>query len=190
MVRLYIFQTGQTAWETQDRIEPPTGVPLTEEGALAVQDAAKELADHPISAVYACTTGEAERQTAEQLAKTLGVKLHVRESLHDLDYGLWRGLTADELKRRQPKAYRQWIKAPTSVRPPEGETPDEAQQRLREALKKILKRHRRGSAALVLRPLAVGLLRCMMENQGLGALWQHVDTSFRWSSYEVDQESL
>ena len=98
--------------------------------------------------------------------------------------------TVGEIKHSQPRAYRQWTKSPVSVRPPEGETVQEAQDRLRAAAKAILKRQKNGAALLVLRPVALGLLKCWTEHVELAKLWQHVDMTFRWGCLEVDVESL
>lgn len=190
MAKVYVLQTGRTTWEEQSRIESVGGSPLTDSGVMAVEEAARELADCKIKAVYACAAGQAERQTAKLVAKALSAKVRESRELHELDYGLWQGLTVDEIKRRQPKAYRQWTKAPTSICPPEGETLDEAQDRLRAALKNILKRSKNTPALLVLRPVAAGLLKCLTEKQGAESVWQYVDESFRWGCYEVDDKSL
>ena len=190
MAKVYVLQTGQTTWEQQSRLESAAGSPLTEEGETTIRSAARELLGHSISTVYAYTTGEPERQTAELVATTLRVKMRERKTLHELDYGLWQGLTVEEIKRRQPRAYRQWSKTPASIRPPEGETLDEAQERLKAALKEITKRHKNGAALLVLRPILTGLLRCLTEDQAVGNLWQRVDRSYRWGCYEVDDKTI
>lgn len=190
MAKFYVMRTGQTTWEEQSRIESTAGAPLTEQGAMQVRDAARELTDHGIKAVFACTTGQAESQTAQLVADALSVKVRGNGMLHELDYGLWQGLTRGEIKRSQPRAYRQWTKAPASVRPPEGETLQEAQERLKSALRDITKRHRNGTALLVLRPVLMGLLRCLSEDQSIDALWQHVDDASTWGCYEVDLSVL
>ena len=190
MTQVYVIQTGQTTWQEQSRLEGAAGAPLTVQGAMDVQDAARELAGHAIKAAYACTASEAERQTAELVAKALRVKVCDNGALHELDYGLWQGLTVDEIKRRQGKAYRRWTKEPASVRPPEGETLAEAQGRLGGALKDITKRHKDGSALLVLRPILVGLLKCLAGGEPLDGIWQNVDGAFRWGCYEVQRERL
>ncbi|MDP6637320.1 MAG: histidine phosphatase family protein [Phycisphaerae bacterium] len=191
MAKLFVVQTGQTIWEVQDRIESVPGAPLTEAGASDVERAADELAacGSGIRAVYACD-GESERETACLIAQALGTKVRTEPELRELDYGLWQGLTRDELKRRQPKMYRQWADAPSSVRPPGGETLEEAQERLRAAIKGILKRHKDDAAVLILRPVAVGLLRCLLTNDPVTQIWKHVDNEFTWGSYEMDSQSL
>ena len=191
MTKIFVVQTGQTIWEAQDRIESLPGAPLTEVGVSNVQRVAGELAScgSDISAVYACD-GESERETASVIAQALGMKVRTEPELHELDYGLWQGLTRDELKRRQPKMVRQWADAPSSVRPPGGETLDEAQIRLCAVIKGILKRHRDGAVLFVLRPVAVGLLRCLVTNDPVAQIWSHVDNEFTWGSYEMDSLSL
>ena len=191
MSKVFVVQTGQTIWEAQDRIESVPGAPLTETGASDVERTAAELAacGADIRAVYACD-GESERETAELVARTLGMKVRTEGELRELDYGLWQGLTWDELKRRQPKMFRQWSEAPASLRPPGGEMLAEAQTRLRAAIKGILKRHKDGAVLFVLRPVAVGLLRCFVTNDPVDQIWKHVDNEFTWGSYETDSLSL
>lgn len=186
MRTLYVIQTGQTTWEQQQRMDSTAGAPLTAEGVQAVEFAARELANHGLSAIVA-SQGEAETQTADLLARALVLKVHADNDIREFDYGLWQGLTIEEVKRRQPKVYRQWTESPASVRPPGGETLEEALQRLRKALKTIVKRHRNGPVLLVLPPILLGLLRCMLAGQDAQGLWQHVDSSFTWASYEMDE---
>ena len=191
MTCVYVIQTGRTTWEEQGRRESAAGAPLTEQGAMAVQDAAVELADLNIKAVYACTTGEAERQTAELVSKALGgVKVRNKKGLHELDYGLWQGLTVAEIKRRQPRAYRQWTRCPASCCPPEGEAPAAALERLRGELRGVVKRKKNGPALLVLRPVLAGLLKCLAADEPVADLWRHVDASFRWGCYEINDNAL
>lgn len=189
MPKVFIVRTGQTTLEAQDRIDPIGGAPLTETGRRTVESVAAELVSQEIRAIYT-GDGESERQTAGAMAEALGLKVRTSPDLRELDYGLWQGLTRAELKRRQPRTYRQWADRPDSVCPPGGETLDQAQQRLREALKDILKRAKGRNTLLVLRPVATGLLRCLLTGQGVGGLWQYVDPEFTWESYEMDATSF
>jgi len=189
MPKVFIVRTGQTTLEAQDRIGPTGGAPLTEIGRRTVESVAAELVSQEIQAIYA-GDGESEHQTAAAMSKALGLKVRTSPDLRELDYGLWQGLTRAELKRRQPRMYRQWAGRPDSVCPPGGETLDRAQQRLKEALKNILKRAKGRNTLLVLRPVATGLLRCLLTGQGVGSLWRYVDAEFTWESYEMDATSF
>ncbi len=189
MPRMYVIQTGRTTWDDQTRVESAPGAPLTASGRRDVQDAAKELASHTISIIYA-SSGQAEQQTARLVADALGAKVRTQNDLRELDYGLWQGLTQEEIKRRQPRLFRQWSEAPASVRPPGGETLHEAQRRLRKAMKEILKRHRNGGALVVLRPLALGLVKCLVRQDAIESLWRNVDGACCWDVFEADMKDL
>ena len=189
MTTVYVIQTGRTIWEDQSRVESSAGAPLTEQGAVAVKSVTKELLKHKINAIYA-GKGEAERQTAELVAEVLRIKVRTKDKLREIDYGMWQGLTIDEIKRRQPKVYKQWLESPLSVRPPGGESLDEVQNRLREALREIIRRHKSGSALLVLRPVAMGLLRCVLDGVPVAGVWSRVDPHFTWDSYEMDGRKI
>ena len=110
--------------------------------------------------------------------------------LQEIDYGLWQGLTIAEIRRRQPKAYRQWLEAPSTIRPPGGEALCEAQERIRGACKEIMKRHKSDTPLLVLRPIALSLVRCLLENKSTEMLWGETGEASTWCTYEVDEESF
>lgn len=189
MARLYVLQTGQTTWEAEQRLDSAAGAPLTDRGEQAMADVAQELSHQDVAALYACA-GEAEGQTARLIAAQTGAKVRLEDRLREFDYGLWQGLTMEEVRRRHPKLCRQWEEAPASVRPPGGETLAEAQERLRSAVREIVKRHKNGAAVLVLRPVIFRLFRCLAEHQGLDSLWQGPETKSPWCLYEMDGRSL
>lgn len=188
MARMYVIQTGRTVWDEQTRVESAPGAPLTEAGQQAVQDAARELGTRTaITTVYA-SDGQTEQQTAQLVAHLLGAKVRTNRDLREIDYGLWQGLTEEEIQRRQPKLFRQWVESPATVRPPGGESLDEVQQRIAKAVRDILKRHKNGRALVVLRPVALGLLRCLVRRDQIGGLWQNVGRACTWDVLEGDQD--
>ncbi|MFW6065431.1 MAG: histidine phosphatase family protein [Planctomycetota bacterium] len=189
MTRLYLLKTGQTVWEQQGRVDSAAGEPLTELGVSEVASAMPDLDDAHIKAVYA-GTGEAEGETAKLIADHVGVKVNRYKDLRELDYGLWQGLTGGEIKRRQPKVYRQWVSAPDSVRPPEGETLEEARNRMVSAAKRIIKRHKGAAAVVVCRPVALAILKCALSNVSLDTLWQQLGEDAGCVSFDTDEKSL
>ena len=189
MARFCIIQTGPTAWETEQRFEPLSGSPLTSAGMQIAGVVATELVTEKIGAIYSCQA-EAEAETARLLSVELGVKVHRHEDLHDLDYGFWQGLTAEEIKRRQPKLYKQWRESPASVCPPGGEPLEDAQQRLGQALRAIAKKRKGATVALVVRPLPAALLRCLAAQTEMDRLWEMVDPAFTWCAVDIDVEAI
>ena len=189
MAKVYIVRTGQTTWETQERVESTAGAPLTAQGKRTVQATAEQLTKERIGAIYA-GTGEAELQTAKLLAKVLDLKVRKNQDLREIDYGLWQGLTVEEIKRRQPKVLKQWNVDPSSIRPPGGETIQEARERLIAAVREIIKRRKNGPALFVLRPIAAALVRCTFEVGRIESMWNYVAPDFNWCMYELDADLL
>ena len=189
MAKLYVIKTGQTTFEQAERVESTAGAPLTPQGESEVRAAANELAKHPVDAIYA-SGGESEQQTARLVGKIVGAKIRTVADLSEIDYGLWQGLTIEEIKRRQPKVYRQWSEVPTTICPPGGETLTEVRDRITKAVEGIFHRRKKGTPLLVLRPVAMGVLRCLLEKKPPDKLWEQTELRCNWCSYEIDGISL
>ncbi|HYO24212.1 MAG TPA: histidine phosphatase family protein [Lacipirellulaceae bacterium] len=165
MLSLLIIRSGRTEYDCQGRIQGTLDVPLSEEGRNEVLAAASQLVEQSasIAALYAGPCRSAQ-ETGEILAEQLKLKLRTLEDLQNLDQGLWQGLLFDEVKSKQPRVYRQWQDKPDTVCPPEGETLQEARERLKRVLAKLAKKHKTGSAAIVLGQPLVSVLRSMLRH--------------------------
>jgi probable phosphoglycerate mutase len=93
-----------------------------------------------------------------------------------LNQGLWQGLLVEEIRRKQPKVYKQWQEHPETVCPPAGETLPEALLRVEETLEKLARKHRQGTIALVVPEPLAAIIRFRLEGTELGDLW-HVTTT-------------
>ena len=118
---------------------------------------------YPISVIYRFKKNEAADQAAKILAATSSLRPHDSAYLDEVNVGLWQGLTRADLRFRFPSVFPQWEEDPLSVNPPDGESLDEAVERIKSGLKRILRRNRGVAIALPLRPMAMqialGVLR-------------------------------
>jgi len=162
-----------------------TGSPLAEQALAALARMCEPLAGERVDAVYG---GDAsgEQQAADRVARALDARWRVEPDLREVDYGLWQGLTKAEIRRRQPKLYRDWMDEPCCVCPPAGETFDEAGDRLWAVVESIARRHKNGTAVLVLRPVMLALLRCRLDRLDLTDLWTLADRADRVSVYHLN----
>jgi len=60
-----------------------------------------------IETIY-CGPCQSACQTATALADALDLKLKKIDGLRNMDQGLWQGLLVEDVKRKQPKVFRQW----------------------------------------------------------------------------------
>lgn len=189
MVRILLVRPGATDYLQQGRIQGVLEVPLSEEGAHEATRLSEELAGMNLDALYS-SDSEHALQTAEAIAKTLGVKLKPLDSLRNLDHGLWQGMLVEEVKRKQPKVYRQWQEQPESVCPPGGEMVCNARCRVRSALTKLLKKHKGGTVGLVVPEPLASLVRAYLAQSEVGDLWRAGGQHGTWEILEVEPRSL
>jgi broad specificity phosphatase PhoE len=160
MTEFLLIRPGATVYDEQRRVQGTLDIPLSERGRAEVAQLAAGLTERlaaagaPPAALY-CGPGESVVRTAEAVGKALGLRPRKVDELRNLDQGLWQGLQVDDIKRRNARVFRQWLDDPATVCPPHGETVADALDRVRAALKPLVKRHQGETVALVVgEPLA------------------------------------
>ncbi len=179
MTQFILIRPGSTDYDQQGRIQGNLDIPLNEQGNHEVARAIDELKHQGIKVIYTCECAAA-RQTAEALATALGAKLKEMDNMRNLNHGLWQGMLIDEVKRKQPKVYRQWQEQPESVRPPAGETVSEARQRVATALQKIARKHKNDIVALVAPEPLASMFRVELQSGEIGDLWRASQEHGSW----------
>lgn len=139
MSRLILIRPGCTEFDEQQRIQGSLDLPLSDRGEEQLRQLLSDLADVEIDRVYSSPT-EPALTTAEELAERHGVECRVIPQLANVDQGLWQGLQLEELRRKQPRVYKQLQEDPCLVCPPEGESLTDALERVREGLERPLKK--------------------------------------------------
>lgn len=185
MLQIVLIRPGSTDYDQQQRIQGTLDIPLNAQGSVEVVQATEQLALLGIEVVYT-SPSEAAAQTADVVAEHLGVKVKLLEKLENLNHGLWQGMLVEDVRRKQPKVYRQWQEQPENVRPPEGEMLREAEDRIRLVLSKLLKRHREGVIAMVAPEPMASLIRRYVQHDELGDLWKLVNIHGGWEVLEVE----
>jgi probable phosphoglycerate mutase len=75
-------------------------------------------------------------QTAEAISRTTGLPITFEETWIECSFGVWDGLSIDEVKEKYPADYQSWISS-TGFAPPEGESYDNVALRVDAALNQI-----------------------------------------------------
>jgi len=189
MVKIVLIRPGATDYDEQRRIQGNLDVPLNAQGASEVNRVIEALRPMGLEMIYASTCQPA-LETAEVIAAALDVRMKKLNRMHNLDHGLWQGMLIDEVRRRQPKVYRQWQERPHSVCPPEGEMLDEADRRVRATMAKVLKRHKEGVIGLVVPEPLASLVRRFVSRGEVGDLWKAFDDHGRWEVLEAEPTVL
>ena len=189
MVKIVLIRPGSTDYDEQRRIQGTLDVPLNEQGNAEVARLIDALRDLKLGAVYAPACQPA-LATGQAIAKAFDIKLRKLEQMRNLDHGLWQGMLIDEVRLKQPKVYRQWQEKPWCICPPQGEMLNQAADRIRAAMAKLLKRHKDGAIGLVVSEPLASLVRCLFNHGETGNLWKATSEHGRWEVLEVQPETL
>jgi probable phosphoglycerate mutase len=189
MLRMVLIRPGSTDYDVQQRIQGSLDMPLNEQGSAEARQTAEQLRDKAMEIIYAPVSQPAQ-QTAEIIAKALGIKRKKIERLQNFNQGLWQGMLVEDVRRKQPKVYRQWQEQPENVCPPEGEMLSDADDRVRTALVKLLKRHKEGVIGLVVPEPLLSLVRRFISRAELGDLWKAPNGHGRFEILELEPEEV
>ncbi len=163
---LVLIPWAETAWSAAGRIAGRTPLPLTDVGQDQARSWAESISEYDVDVVYS-SDERASVETAEIIAEKLDATHKTMVGVAEVDPGLWDGLTLDDLKRRHAKVFKKWYQDPSSVCPPEGEDLGDAQERLRGAVERVLRKNGEAGKAVVLGPVALSLIRCWLDQADL-----------------------
>lgn len=179
MTQVVLIRPGATVYDEQNRVQGILDIPLSERGKAEVAELAEKLAEPLVgSALIAlyCGPGESALRTAEAVGKAVGLRPRRIDELRNLDQGLWQGLQVDEIKRRNLKVFRQWLDDPLTICPPNGESVENAMERIRLALKPLIRRHQDEAIGLVVGEPIGQLIACHLKRDPRVQLDEHVPT--------------
>jgi broad specificity phosphatase PhoE len=179
MTQVVLIRPGATVYDEQNRVQGVLDIPLSERGRAEVAQLAEALVETGVGTVLAalyCGPGESVVRTAEAVGKALGLRPKRIDELRNLDQGLWQGLQLDEIKRRNLKVFRQWLDDPVTVCPPQGETVEDALERIKAALRPLIRRHQDEAIGLVVGEPIGQLIACHLRRDGRVQLDDHIPT--------------
>ena len=136
MTRLVLVRHGETEGQSSVRYHGRTDVPLSALGRAQMVRAREALAAHPFDAVYASTLS----RSVEAAAIIAGVATTVPRvaGFDEINFGEWEGLTAEEIRVRDPEAYARWVGTRIDFAYPGGESVSAFRARVVRALHEVL----------------------------------------------------
>jgi probable phosphoglycerate mutase len=170
---LYFIRHGQTDCSRQNRFCGALDVPLNETGEQMAQALADAFAGEPWDAIYASPLRRA-RQTAEPLARRLGLTVRIEPGLREIDYGAWDGRLEAEVEREEKPVFDAWATYPDRVPPPGGETAVEVAERAMAAVHEILDRHQEGRVLAAAHKATIRILVCALLGIDVGLFRRRV----------------
>jgi alpha-ribazole phosphatase len=148
MTRVWLIRHGEPAAEARHRCYGSLDVGLSQKGQEQMEHVAAYLKSEPVACVYSSPRSRAQ-QGARTLASSVSRPVEVIEDLREIDFGDFEGLSYDEIAVRYPDLYRKWMKEPTEVMFPNGESFPEMRTRVLKAFEAIQHTHDGQTIAIV-----------------------------------------
>lgn len=162
-MRIYLIRHGQTDWNIQGKIQGSCNIPLNETGRRQARQLAEGMEARPVAKLFSSTLVRA-METAEAVSQRQGVGIIPLDSLIEIGFGKWEGMTNDEILEAYPKEYTHWCLNPGEAAPPGGESLREVTGRCKTAVKEILRTTggREDAAVVSHGATIVHLISCMV----------------------------
>lgn len=148
MIRLLLARHGETALNSVKRIQGRSDAGLSARGQRQAKALAERLASEELHVVYSSDQKRAW-QTAERIAVLHdGLTVHQDARLREIDFGLWEGLTLEEVQAGFAADLSAW-QTDMDAAPTEGETIRAVMRRTDGLLEQIKIEHPNQSVLLV-----------------------------------------
>ncbi len=148
VTHILAIRHGETDWNTQQRLQGHTDIPLNAKGEEQARRLALALHDETLHAVYSSDLSRA-KATAEALGRQRGLAVQHHAALRERGFGSFEGLTYTEVEERWPEEATRWRKRDLSFAPPGGESLPAFHERCVEALLKLARVHSGQTIAVV-----------------------------------------
>lgn len=188
MLEVLLIRPGSTTFDEEGRIKGSLDIPLSQQGAQQVEALSQKLAMTKLDCLYIAPCESAKR-SAEAIAARNFCKQKTLDCLRNLDHGLWQGKLVSEVRRLQPRVYRQFQEHPADVCPPDGETIEGAICRVRATIEKLKRRHNGGRIGLIVPQPMASIVRYALVGGSIGDLWKEELDFGSYERLQVDQNT-
>lgn len=146
--RIYLVRHGQVEGYQEKRYNGQSNVLLTEIGQEQSERVCACLSGLVLEAVYSSDLARS-RYCARLIADNHGLNVVAEQDLREINFGDWEGRPWVELKKAYPHDWQRRLQDLTNYQVPGGESLQDAADRIRPVIRRIIERHPGGDVALV-----------------------------------------
>lgn len=183
---MYLVRHGVTQWNLDKKIQGITDIPLHEKGKEQARILGEKLAHEGEYSIIFSSPLLRAYETAQIIREYCDVPLVTNALLQEIDFGKWDKRKTDSFKGEERKDFEQWLKNPTLVSPPEGETVYDVQNRIRLFLHGNNPSRYTKPVIVVCHQIVGAVLTCTLKKEDLSVMPDYYmkNTDFRVISTE------
>lgn len=168
VTKIYLIRHGETKDSHPKRYKGSIDVPLSKNGEEQMKRLSKYIVESGLDRLHVVYSSDLSRavKSAEIIAKPHGLKPVIMQELRERNFGIWEGMSFDEIKEQYPAEFEAWAGNPLKFSPMEGESTLEVKDRSLNALNDILEEHNNVNSESVRTSIAIvshgGIIRIVL----------------------------
>ncbi len=168
-MRLILIRHGQTDYNLQNRYCGFSNPALNNKGIKQAKRLAVKLKSLNVDKAYS-----SDLKRAIQTAKIIFRDLPIEKvsDFREMNFGIFEGLTYEEIIKINPKLYRKWIANPAKVKIPDAEGLRDLNKRVKKRLAHIILQNKNKTIAVVTHSGPIKVILCDILKYGLRQFWQ------------------
>jgi len=196
---IYLLRHGEVEGASTRRFIGHTDVALSAQGERQCAAQAERLRSVRLTALFSSDLGRS-RRSAEIIGAPHGLRPTIVPALREMDMGRWDGLTAAQIKEREPAAFADWMSRIGEFPFPEGESVSDLLARVAPAFDAIVAAHTSRpiaivahggpNRALLCRALGLPLGRLLAFGQDYAALTVLEKASEGWALRRLNERPM
>lgn len=129
MGKLYLVRHGESEWNILSKVQGQSNTNLTNKGREQARKAARRLMKEKIDVIFSSDLNRA-LDTAKIIGEILGLEVNTLEELREIRFGVWEGLTTQEIIDKYNNEHIIWMTEPHKLNLPNAESLIDLQERL------------------------------------------------------------
>lgn len=163
-MKLLFIRHGETDWNKNRKIQGSQDIQLNETGLTQAKILADKITQYVTNNTgYFTSYQKRACQTAEEIGKKLSTTINILKGIHEVDFGLWEGLTLKEIESLYPNEFDEWSNNRRYTRPPQGESYQDMLERVNQALLYVSKSDL-DTAVIITHGGVIMSLQCLINN--------------------------
>jgi alpha-ribazole phosphatase len=170
--RIFFVRHGDTIDEETKKVyKGSIDIPLSDRGRQRIARASEFLSRFKMDFIYTSALSRCI-ESGKIIAEKQGVSIETESALNELGFGLWEGMSFDEIRERYPREIELWLKDFETHTPPQGEPMRDAQQRSVAKFKEIADKHRGQNIVIVCHAGILRLIICSILDLKLSGMFR------------------
>lgn len=187
--RIFLIRHGLTMWNHEFRYQGHTDIELSIEGRAQAQALQKRLAQENITAIFSSDLKRAV-ETAEIINQRHKLALNINPLFKEINFGVWEGLTYNDLKIKYPEQLKVWLDTPHLLKLERGETFEQLRDRAVLGMQEVLSLHHEGNILIVSHGGTIASLICGLLHEPLVRMWEYKQKNAALNILQIKDEQV